>query len=147
MVDLYLGARELRRLRSENIHLSRLPDPSLIEKFLELITKQPPGGKNKDGPATVEVLNATEVPGVALRATKILRLAGFDVVHFGNTRTMESNLRVIDRVGRYRDARSVLETLGCRGSDVMTAMEPKPRADITVILGRDFTLCQKLKKT
>ncbi|MFH2202440.1 MAG: LytR C-terminal domain-containing protein [Elusimicrobiota bacterium] len=147
--DLLIAAREFQRIRQENIRLSSLPAPGLQPHFLQWLNKRANGTSAQDTneAAKVEILNATEEPGVALKATKILRLQGFDVLHFGNSQTLQQELRVVDKTGRYEAARAVLRALGCRDSNVLTAMEETPRTDITVMLGRDYTRCTELTKS
>lgn len=47
----------------------------------------------------MEVFNATDTRGLALRATAYLRDAGFDVVYFGNTSERRDSSVVRDRTG------------------------------------------------
>ncbi|RMH15022.1 MAG: LytR family transcriptional regulator [Gemmatimonadetes bacterium] len=86
------------------------------------------------GRVRVEVLNAGGVPGMALRATELLREAGFDVVYFGNAEAFgQDSTVVLDRVGRLDAARAVADVLGA------TTVRSEPQAnlylDVTVRLG------------
>lgn len=144
LYDMLLLARELRRLEPERFHLSRLADPRLAGPLLGRVFARAAGLPPPSGTATVEVLNAAGTAGVALKATKLLRLRGFDVVHFGNARSKERRVRVIDRGGQTTAARSILQALGCPRIDVLTSLELRPRAGVTVILGRDYTRCAHL---
>ncbi|MEE8425277.1 MAG: LytR C-terminal domain-containing protein [Elusimicrobiota bacterium] len=142
--DMLLLARELRRLGPRRFHLSQLADQRLAGPLLGRVFARAAGLPPPSGPATVEVLNAAGTAGVALKATKLLRLRGFDVVHFGNARSRERRVRVIDRGGQTTAARSILEVLGCPGTDVLTSLEHRPRAGVTVVLGREYTRCVHL---
>jgi len=143
--DLFVAARKIQEFDTDAIRLSRLPAPEVIPRFFTWLKHRVYGRPAPDRTATVEVLNASEVPGVALKATKILRLQGFDVVHFGNARPpLQQALRVVDRAGRYEAAAAVLDVLGCRDTDVLTEMETKPSAEITIVLGRHHMQCTEL---
>ena len=86
----------------------------------------------------VEVLNAGGVPGVARRATDVLRERGFDVVSMGNApRGTNPNVSVVyDRVGKLQTAQEVGGALAI--PRVETRRDPAPLVDVTVILGRDW---------
>jgi hypothetical protein len=141
--DSVLLAQELRRLPADAIGLSQFPAVELIERHIAFVARRTLGGPDAPGPATLEVLNATEISGVALKATKILRLREFDVVHFGNTGVLQDEMRIVDNAGRSESAREILAALGCPAEDVVTEIEEHPRAEITVILGRNFKTCSK----
>jgi hypothetical protein len=85
----------------------------------------------------VEVLNGSGVPGVAGRATELLRNRGFDVVYFGNESSFarDSSL-VLDRTGREGVRAAVSQFLGislARGEPDGSRL-----VDITVLLGTDW---------
>jgi len=143
--DTLVLARELRRLGPADIRLSSLQDPALTEAWLGRVFGRDAGLPEDAGPATVEVLNASGAPGVALRATKLLRLHGFDVVHFGNAPATEAGLSITDRAGRPGSARAVAALLGCPDLDILTAMEERPRAAMLLELGHDYERCSGLR--
>lgn len=144
LYDAFLLARELARLSPDRVHLSRLLEPRRLGLLLGRVFGRTAGLPEPSGPATVEVLNAAGAPGVALRATKVLRSKGFDVVHFGNARTLEQGVRVVDRAGRAASARELVRILGCPDTDVVSAIEEEPRAAVTVYLGHAYTRCDRL---
>lgn len=146
LFDLLVAARELRSISPQHIQLHQLPEPALWARFGDYLAALTKGEALNPGRTTLEVLNATEISGVALQATKILRLRGFDVVHFGNTRTLEERLRILDRTGNGRNVRSILHALECSDGEVLTEMTTEPRASITLILGRKSERCKKLQK-
>lgn len=85
----------------------------------------------------VEVLNAGGIQGMAARATEHLRLAGFDVVYFGNHATFDrSETVVLDRTGNPGAADAVARALGVTGSE--EALDPELLVDVTVLLGRSW---------
>lgn len=92
----------------------------------------PPGGRVR-----VEVLNAGGRSGMARRATRLLRDAGFDVVYFGNAEAFdEGTSTVLDRVGEPAVAAAVAAVLEVEA--VRTEIEPDLLVDVTVRLGRGW---------
>ncbi|HEX6911570.1 MAG TPA: LytR C-terminal domain-containing protein [Longimicrobium sp.] len=85
----------------------------------------------------VEVLNASGVPGLARKATDVLRDGGYDVVSFGNGPDFapDSSL-VLDRVGRMELARSVADAVQI--PRVYARPDSNVYVDVTVVLGRDW---------
>jgi hypothetical protein len=84
----------------------------------------------------VEVLNATDIRGLARRATQLLRDQGFDVLEVGTAgRQMDSTL-VLDRSGHPEWARRVAEALG--GARVESRPDSSRYLDVTVLLGRSW---------
>jgi len=85
----------------------------------------------------IEVLNGTEVTGLAGRTAALYRSYGFDVVAVGNAEESErENTVVVDRVGN--------ELFAQRAADVIRAPVAEAEGlgqspvDVTIILGRDF---------
>lgn len=85
----------------------------------------------------VEVLNTTDVRGLARRATFALRAAGFDVVRFGSDDggPRDSTL-VLDRSGHREWAERVARALG--GARVESRPDSSRFLDVTVLLGADW---------
>jgi hypothetical protein len=83
----------------------------------------------------VEVLNATDIPGLARKATMFLRDRGFDVVEIGNSSEKRPTTLVLDRSGNPAWAGLVGEALSAK-------VEAKPDTsrylDVTVMLGEDW---------
>ncbi|MFH1726206.1 MAG: LytR C-terminal domain-containing protein [Elusimicrobiota bacterium] len=144
--DAFLLATRYQRLDPERVHLGRMPGPELISPFLKAVFSHAAGLPETDGPVTVEVLNAMGTAGVAFKATKVLRWKGFDVVHFGDARVRERTTRFMDRVGRPDGTRAVIAALGCPDSEVLTAMEERPRASVMVLIGGDYARCSQLRE-
>ncbi len=84
----------------------------------------------------VEVLNASNVQGLARRATRHLRDRGFDVVYFGTEREKRDSTIVLDRVGQTEWARLVAAALGGVPTDSQTGSSRS--LDVTVLLGPDW---------
>ncbi|MBL0058179.1 MAG: LCP family protein [Elusimicrobia bacterium] len=88
------------------------------------------------GPVTVKVWNASGRLGLAIAVTRRLRGAGFDVVEWGNYNGHQKKSRVIDRSGRFEQARRVAEALGL--VSLYSDADPALRTDVEVLLGEDF---------
>ena len=86
----------------------------------------------------VEVYNASGTPGMARRATFLLRDRGFDVVGWGNDKERREATLVVDHTAKGDAASRVARVLG--GATVERG-EASPRwVDVTVHLGRGFTV-------
>lgn len=81
----------------------------------------------------VEVLNASDVRGIARRATFVLRDAGFDVVRFSGDESRRDSTLVIDRTGHPDWARAAAQALG--GARVEVRPDSGRYVDLTVLLG------------
>lgn len=84
----------------------------------------------------VEVLNATDVRGLARRATLHLRDRGFDVLYMGTATTQLDSTVVLDRTGDLERARRVADALG--GARVESRPDSSRYLDVTVMLGRSW---------
>jgi LytR cell envelope-related transcriptional attenuator len=84
----------------------------------------------------VEVLNSTDVDGLARAVTRRLRRDGIDVVYYGSVRdSAPDSTRILIRRGDSTDARSVRRLLGL--GRIASAPAPELLLDVTVILGSD----------
>ena len=88
---------------------------------------------------TVEVLNATAVPGLARVGTAELRLAGLDVKYYGSADSVQRKdlaTRVLIRgsdttgVGRVREVMGTIR--------IESAPAPDRLVDLTIVLGSDY---------
>lgn len=84
----------------------------------------------------VEVLNATDVRGLARRATLHLRDRGFDVLYMGTATTQLDSTLVLDRSGNPGRAQRVADALG--GARVESRPDSSRYLDVTVMLGRSW---------
>lgn len=85
---------------------------------------------------TVEVRNATGVPGIARIATIELRHAGLDVVYFDNADGAVEHTEVLVRRGDTTGAGLAVEALG-RGV-VIAAPDSARMVDLTILVGPDY---------
>jgi polyisoprenyl-teichoic acid--peptidoglycan teichoic acid transferase len=87
----------------------------------------------------IEILNGTEVTGLASRTAALYRSYGFDVVAVGNAdesgveRTM-----IIDRHGNETFARRTADIIQAPGSAIVVDVDSQSAVDVTIILGKDF---------
>lgn len=85
----------------------------------------------------VEVLNGTDVDGLARRTTRWLRGRGLDVVAYGNA-DASATTRLLVRRGPASRGYEARRALGI--GEVEVAADTMLRVDVTVILGSDFAL-------
>lgn len=89
----------------------------------------------------VEVLNGTDIRGLAEDASEFLRKKGFDVVRFGNADNKISETVIIDRADRAQKYAILVRDALRQGR-----LDFEPHAlqllEVTVVLGSDF----KIKK-
>jgi hypothetical protein len=90
----------------------------------------PPGVRIK-----VQVLNATNTPGLARKATMFLRDRGFDVVETGNAREKRDKTLVLDRSGHPEWTALVARALAAESEN---RPDTTRFLDVTVVLGDDW---------
>ncbi|MBI5242172.1 MAG: LytR C-terminal domain-containing protein [Elusimicrobia bacterium] len=167
--DAFLLAWRLSRLRPDGISLSRPPAQTpgedawgpkrpakrgkrlfrLVPELFSSILARAEGRKGapENVQPTAEVVNASGSPNIALKATKILRLQGFDVVNFGNASALQPTVRIVVHSGAPEDAETVIRALGCPESGTLVEFEPDPQTSVTVVLGKDYLRCAQLNET
>lgn len=84
----------------------------------------------------VEVINQSDVAGLARRATLYLRDVGFDVVRFTSDTARRDSVLILDRTGHPEWARLASRALG--GATVQPALDSLRYVDLTVWLGRTW---------
>jgi hypothetical protein len=82
----------------------------------------------------VEVLNATDIRGLARRGTAVMRDLGFDVVSSGNASEQLDSTVVLVRSGRMDWGELAAEALG--GARVEARPDSSRYLDLTILLGR-----------
>ncbi len=103
-----------------------------------------PGAASSAAPAdttdipNVEVLNATDVSGLAARARRYLIDHDVDVVTTGNADASGEPSRVLSRTGDLAAARRVARILGIREHRVSVEAKADLSLDATVLLGTDY---------
>lgn len=91
-----------------------------------------PSGDNR---IVVEVLNGTDVNGLARVGTRVLRQAGIDVVYFGGAARTDSTTVIVRRGDRAR-GEAVRKALGV--GRIQEKRDTTRHVDVSVILGPDF---------
>ncbi|MDD5657896.1 MAG: LytR C-terminal domain-containing protein, partial [Elusimicrobia bacterium] len=128
-------ALELQALKPASIRPAWLPADESAGPFLaSLLAPEPPAAAEHP---TVEVLNASDEPGIASRLKNILRLKGADVMSVGNAEGAQERTLVLDRIGRFANADAVRRMLGCAAARAETRVDLRRVVDVTVILARD----------
>jgi hypothetical protein len=111
------------------------PTPTPIDAHpVEVIVRVVPEGVR----VKVEVLNGTDVSGLARRGMFAMRDAGFDVVSFGSTKDRSDTTIVIDRTGHPDWAALAAKTLS---GPVRVRSEPDDSryVDLSILLGSHWT--------
>lgn len=97
-----------------------------------------------ENPVKVEVLNGSEKKRMAMKAVDLLRKKGFDIYDWGTSYQTYKFTAVFDLTGNFKASSDVTGILGC--GEIVFKPETKPFADITVFLGKDCTIYDKLDK-
>jgi len=84
----------------------------------------------------IEVLNGTNVRGLARRGTFVLRDLGFDVVSSGNSSEKVDSTVVIVRSGRMDWAELAAKALG--GARIESRPDSSRYLDLTIVLGSSW---------
>lgn len=84
----------------------------------------------------VEVLNASDVRGLARRATMHLRDMGFDVVRFAGDDSRRDSTLILDRTGHPDWARLASRAMGA--APVQLRLDSAGFVDLTVLVGRTW---------
>lgn len=135
-VDRLLAALELAHARGDRLRPAWLPEDAHDRRAAlgRLLAGTP-----APAPAqlAIEVLNASGKRGIALGATKVLRLGGADVVSSGNAPRPQDRTVVYDRAGRFENALAVRRMLGCRSAAPVSQVSAKRLVDVSVVLADD----------
>ena len=88
---------------------------------------------------TVEILNGTNIGGLAGRTAELFRGFGYEVVSIGNAdRNDHEKTLIIDRSGYEQMARGFGEIIRCNNFLFDFPHHEGPESDFTLIIGRDF---------
>jgi anionic cell wall polymer biosynthesis LytR-Cps2A-Psr (LCP) family protein len=120
-----------------------------VSQTLGAITRQAEGSLS-ERVFTVEILNGTNVNGLAGRTAELFRSFGYDVISIGNAdRNDYEASEIIDRSGFADVAASFGEIIRCRNIRSEAPIQENPevelegqyfeyRSDFTFVIGRDF---------
>lgn len=117
----------------------RVPDPAGMQKVVDDLIR----GINRtaNSAVRVEVLNGTNVPGLAAKMGDKLKSQGFNVVSVGNAaRRNYSATQLLDRSGDEGKVDLVSSAVGRLVSSARLSKNPEAQArvDLTIIVGKDF---------
>jgi anionic cell wall polymer biosynthesis LytR-Cps2A-Psr (LCP) family protein len=88
---------------------------------------------------TLEILNGTDVTGLASRTASLYQGYGYDVINVANADSDKySQTIILDRKGRIDAAKKVADLIGCTRVNTEIKSTQVESADITIILGKDF---------
>lgn len=106
-----------------------------VEEVLESLLKSK---EDKDvGHIVVEILNGTDIVGLAARASNYLSGFGFDVLNIGNADREDYENTIVIIRGSEQKARKLGELIRC--DRVVAGEESESQnIDVTLILGKDF---------
>ena len=137
--DSLLLTLELRRTPLEQLEPALLPDDAAAPAFLaRAFASHPPAAEVQEGrPIVVEVLNGTNVQGLAAQAAKILRSKGVDVMEIQQASRPRVRTVIYDRTGDFERAGRVRAALGCPTAIAATRIDPLRGVDASVELGGD----------
>ena len=147
--DILSMMLELKKVDFSNIRKAQLPgkpfnnywisDSAEINKVLDLIYGS--GTEDNQAKITVEVLNASSYPGIALEVSRKLRDSGFDVINYQNCPTKSLKTIVVDRVGNLTAAQNIATVM--ETEEIFTRYDTKRMVDISVYIGEDYKVKNK----
>jgi len=138
--DALLLTLELRRVTLERLEPALLPDDASAPAFLaRALAPRPKTDIADERPVVVEVLNGTDVQGLAAQAAKVLVSRGVDVISKGPSPRSRLRTVVYDRTGDFERAARVRAALGCPTAIATTRIDPLRGVDASVELGDDCT--------
>lgn len=140
--DMLSLKKVLRAAGRDGIRMATVPGrPRLVndQSILELDAREVQQAVDRvlwgEG-ATVAVLNATHLSGLATRMAARLERTAYEVVAVGNAEQMSDTTVILEHRGHSRAAQQLAAALGA--GVVSSAPDPDSQADLTVILGRDL---------
>lgn len=92
----------------------------------------------------LEILNGCGDKGVADKLASLLDPQKYDVINKGNylkngKRYFKvKQTRVIDQIGKIKNARDLAEAIGVAEKNIESYENPSPIADVTIIIGKDY---------
>ena len=115
----------------------------LVIKMRELFSYENYYRENKEN-VRLKVLNASKKQRMAIKAVDKLRNNSFDVFEWGSyDKTYEYTI-IVDLFGDMGIPAKIVDILKC--GEVLHRFENKPFEDVTVILGKDCTIYDKLDR-
>ncbi|MBR3627572.1 MAG: LytR C-terminal domain-containing protein, partial [Elusimicrobia bacterium] len=91
-----------------------------------------------------EVLNTTDKARLAIKAVDKIRENNFDVVDWGSSLKKYMFTTIYDLVDNYEKIKQIKNIIGC--GEVIFRPHEKPLADVSVLLGQDCNIYDKLDR-
>ena len=88
--------------------------------------------------ATVSVLNATIIPGLASQTTDYLANQGINVTVTGNAEEKSDTTVIIDYTGKPYTVQYLVELLNIQANSIYSRYDPNSQTDIAILLGTDW---------
>jgi len=98
----------------------------------------------EDNYLKIEVLNTTNKSRLAIKAVDKIRENNFDVVDWGASSKKYEFTTIYDLVDNYEQVSKIKNILNC--GEIIFKPQEKPLADVTVFLGQDCTIYDKLDR-
>lgn len=137
--DPLLLTLELRRTALEDLQPSVLPEEAAAPAFLARLLFNRPPPPSPEKAVVAEVLNGTDIQGLAAQASKVLRSGGVDVIALGQAPHPRTRTVVYDRTGDFERAARVRAALDCPTAIAATRIDALRGVDASVELGGDCT--------
>ena len=110
----------------------------IVKQTIETISSQDPFTED-ELTVTIEVLNGTNVGGLARRGANVFQSFGYDVISVANADNADYQKTVVlDRKGRIEVAQRVAELIRCQRVYSRLEESGDMTIDVTIILGTDF---------
>jgi hypothetical protein len=110
----------------------------IVKQTMETISSQEPFAEDELTVA-IEVLNGTNVSGLARRAANVFQSFGYDVVSVANADSSDYQKTVIlDRKGKIEVAQRVAKLIRCQRVYSRLEESSDLTTDVTIVLGTDF---------
>lgn len=93
----------------------------------------------------LQILNATDVPGIAKKATEYLRGRGFDVVQVTNAPLRSPGSFVVRVTSDSASAARVAYALGIEPRFIRIEVDSTLMLDCTVVLGNDYAMLRPFR--
>jgi len=115
----------------------------IVRKTFASLTRESDSGRR----VTIEVLNGTNIPGLASRTSELIRAYGYDVIKVDNAdRSDYDRTEIISRIDQSDEIKTFSEYVNCKNiinakaetSFDLNTHNYETKADFTLILGRDF---------
>jgi anionic cell wall polymer biosynthesis LytR-Cps2A-Psr (LCP) family protein len=110
----------------------------IVKQTIETISSQEPFSED-ELTVTIEVLNGTNVGGLARRGANVFQSFGYDVISVANADNADYQKTVVlDRKGRIEVAQRVADLIRCQRVYSRLEESGDMTIDVTIILGTDF---------